>query len=126
MTYEAVTEENYNLKGLYEDLKDDLEVLNVENIHLNVFNVALKEDLCLSKRETICQCWNLKHVKQMSNKCLEKFRHSNVVKNTLQDELSHILSAKKAQDQVFERYCSMMESDQKELCKEWDGRGGGK
>ena len=97
-----------------------------EKSHLELSNDNLKEDLRSSKWETISQRWNLKRAKRTSNHRLEKLRQSRIDNFALQDDLIWVLKAKQAYDQVFERYRSMMDTDRKELRKEWDDRGGGK
>jgi len=108
------------------DQEQSYDAVIQENYHLEVSNENLKEELRSSKRETRSQRWNLQRTKETSIQRLEKLRQSRIANFALQDDLIRVLKAKQAQDEVFERYCSMMETDRKELRKEWDGRGGGK
>ena len=108
------------------DQEQSYDAVTQEKSHLELSNDNLKEDLRSSKRETISQRWNLQCTKETPNQRLEKLRQSRIDNFALQDDLIRVLKAKQAQDEVFERYRSMMETDRKELRKEWDGRGGGK
>ena len=114
------------LEAINFDQEQSHDAVTQEKSRLELSNDNLKAGLRSSKRETISHKWNLQRTKETSIQRLEKLRQSRIANLALQEDLIRVLKAKQAQDEVFQRYRSMMETDRKELRKEWDGRGGGK